>query len=73
MLLLFKELNFLKEEKKNFERLILELEKQTLRTEKVKDRIEADIVHKSRALQIDETCANKNYENAVVEELKTKR
>ncbi|CAH0719060.1 unnamed protein product, partial [Brenthis ino] len=67
------ELKFLKEQKKNFERLILELEKQTKRIEKIKNRVEADVTQKSQALHIDETCVNKNYQDAVVEELKKKR
>lgn len=53
--------------------MILELQKQILKTEKVKNRIDDDITNKSQALQIDETCANKNYENAVVEDVKTKK
>ncbi|KAM3965951.1 tektin-2 [Aphomia sociella] len=55
---ILQEFNFLREEKKKFEKMILELEKQTTFLEKTKKRIEVDVLNKQEALSVEESCAN---------------
>ncbi|XP_059061064.1 tektin-2-like [Achroia grisella] len=52
------EFNFLRDEKKKFEKMIPELEKQTMNLEKTKKRIEVDMLNKQEALSVEESCAN---------------
>ncbi|KAF9424411.1 hypothetical protein HW555_000550 [Spodoptera exigua] len=51
------EFEFLRDEKKKFERMILALEKQSAAIEKTKKKIAADVILKEQALCIDEACA----------------
>ncbi|XP_050355249.1 uncharacterized protein LOC126776670 [Nymphalis io] len=67
------EFEYLRSQQNNFQKLILELNKQTSAIEKTMKKIENDVLNKSQSLSIDETCANKDYKNVVVEEKKKKR
>ncbi|KAL0829891.1 hypothetical protein ABMA28_003369 [Loxostege sticticalis] len=49
---------FLRDEKKNFEKMITELEKKTKALERTKKRIQDDILKKREALSVEESCAN---------------
>ncbi|XP_028170890.1 uncharacterized protein LOC114360383 [Ostrinia furnacalis] len=55
---ILQEYNFLRDEKKNFEKLITELEKQTKALERTKKRIKDDILKKREALSVEESCAS---------------
>lgn len=50
--------NFLRDQRKKFEKLILELEKQVTSMQKTKKRIETDVLHKNQALSVEESCAS---------------
>ncbi|XP_047538702.1 tektin-3-like [Vanessa atalanta] len=67
------EFEYLRSQENNFQKLIIELDKQTCSIEKTKKKIENDILNKSQSLFIDETCANKDYKNEVVQTKKKKR
>ncbi|XP_013191451.2 tektin-2 [Amyelois transitella] len=54
---ILEEYNFLREQKKNFEKMIPELDKQTASLHKTKKRIEADLKFKQDALTVEESCA----------------
>ncbi|XP_045505012.1 tektin-B1-like [Colias croceus] len=70
---IIQEYNFLREEKKKFEKLVPELTKQILLLEKTKKRIECDILNKDQAISVDETCVDKDYRNAKVENWKGRK
>ncbi|XP_038218719.1 uncharacterized protein LOC119837275 [Zerene cesonia] len=70
---IIQEYNFLREEKKKFEKLVPELTKQILLLEKTKKRIESDILNKDQAISVDETCADKDYRNAKIENWKERK
>ncbi|XP_053616613.1 tektin-2-like [Plodia interpunctella] len=54
---IMEEYNFLREQKKNFERMIPGLDKQTAVLEKTKKRIETDLKCKQEAITVEESCA----------------
>ncbi|XP_046970716.1 uncharacterized protein LOC124537833 [Vanessa cardui] len=67
------EFEYLRRQENNFQKLIIELDKQTSAIEKTKKKIEDDILNKSQSLSVDETCANKDYRNEVLQNKKKKR
>ncbi|CAK1542579.1 unnamed protein product [Leptosia nina] len=64
---ILQEYNFLREEKRKFERLLPELEKQIAQVEKTKQRIEKDILIKEQAISVDENCVERNYSDIAVD------
>ncbi|XP_034836619.1 tektin-2-like [Maniola hyperantus] len=67
------EFKFLRDQKKNFENLIEELDKQTATLEKTKKKIENDILNKQQALSVEEKCASKDYTDVIVGEWKRRK
>ncbi|XP_045778342.1 uncharacterized protein LOC123876209 [Maniola jurtina] len=67
------EFKFLRDQKKNFENLIDELDKQTAMLDKTKKKIENDILNKQQALSVEEMCATKDYTDAIVGEWKRRK
>ncbi|XP_026318146.1 tektin-B1-like [Hyposmocoma kahamanoa] len=57
------EYEFLKQQKKNFQDLVITLEKQIEILTKTKTRISKDILIKSQTIAIEESCANRNMAN----------
>ncbi|CAH0591602.1 unnamed protein product [Chrysodeixis includens] len=55
---ILQEYEFLRDEKKKFEKLLLILDQQIVGMEKTKKKILVDILHKDQALSIEEACAN---------------
>ncbi|KOB72006.1 Uncharacterized protein OBRU01_09848, partial [Operophtera brumata] len=55
---ILQEYNFLRDQKKKFAKLVLEVEKQVTALQKTKKRIEADVIHKKQALSVEESCAS---------------
>ncbi|CAH2087914.1 unnamed protein product [Euphydryas editha] len=70
---IMEEYEFLRIQKRNFENLILELDKQTYIIEKTKNKINNDVLNKIQSLTIDETCVRKDYNNVIVEDWKKNR
>ncbi|XP_050682852.1 uncharacterized protein LOC126978146 isoform X3 [Leptidea sinapis] len=67
------EFMFLRNQKRRFVNLALELDTQITLLEKTKNRIERDILSKEEAVNVDVYCADKDYSDAVVENWKKKR
>ncbi|XP_039747888.1 uncharacterized protein LOC120625043 [Pararge aegeria] len=61
-----KEYKFLRDQKKTFENLIEELDKQTAVVEKTRKKIETDVLNKQQALTVEESCVSKDYTTAMV-------
>uniref|UniRef100_A0A2A4JA11 Tektin n=1 Tax=Heliothis virescens TaxID=7102 RepID=A0A2A4JA11_HELVI len=53
---ILQEYEFLRDQKKNFEKMIKVVEAQTAAIDKTKKRIAADVLHKERALSVEEAC-----------------
>ncbi|XP_052749826.1 tektin-2-like isoform X2 [Galleria mellonella] len=69
------EFNFLRDEKKKFENMIPELEKQISNLEKTRKRIEVDILNKQQALSVEESCSNidTNSTSKIISQKKRRR
>ncbi|CAH0397121.1 unnamed protein product [Chilo suppressalis] len=62
---ILEEYNFLREEKKNFEKIIAELDKQMKCLERTKKRIQEDILKKQEAITVENSCANVDFSSVL--------
>ncbi|XP_041969488.1 uncharacterized protein LOC121726277 [Aricia agestis] len=65
--------DFLRDQKKEFEQILLEVDKEIAKVKRCKSKISKDALEKKQALAIDKMCAEKDYSDAVVEEWKKKK
>ncbi|CAG5054343.1 unnamed protein product [Parnassius apollo] len=70
---IMQELAFLREEKRNFERMIIQVNKQIAGLEKTKKRIVDDAFNKYQAMSVDEACCHNDHKFVNIENNKTKK